>query len=862
MVPKILSDMKSFGPTVREIFNMFWHNPLSKYFVWFAHDKDEHLYINTDETKGFIVECTPIPYTTDKVLQLSEALTRLPIPPMSVVQILMHADDYIEEFLESYQNLRSHHPSDSLVHEAVQRTCDYLRKCTKGIPQMANIPLRNFRVIVSAKWPDHPDVDQSEVRILVEERLRGMGLSPRHMKPGKLLEWLRRLFNDEVPETLYKGEKLAATYDENQPIGAQVLYAENEVQVRPFHRHIQIGGRYWRCMTPKTYPKPPKLIDPLQTKEVTVGGIWGNQSNDEQYNTPFLYCLNIIYDDLKTEINLKTDVVMWQQAAGAAHIRAMNRRRAEQIWASDKVNGGEAFSHIMPIMWFYAPTDEEAKRAVKRGKQIWERHGYTMQEDRWILPALLLSSLPMGMRATPNNLRVMQRTTIADPAAICNLMPIQGEFVGLRDSIDKNGNYAVSSHCKTFYSGRSGQIIPFSVFNPIASSFNGLTCAETGGGKSYDENIINFNENTTGIAIRISDMGGSYKKQCLVNKGRYIDLAYEKPKMNPFSNISKDTAVDNEGFSKQQNDLASTGSIMMQMAYSSSNEPNISEYEWTLMKDAVDWSWKEAGNDASPDEVYAYLREFPNHQSGHIITTNAIREAATHLAFNIREFTSYGRYPDLFVGKSDFDIKSDPFVVFDMESLENNKDLFNTMALVVLTAYSRDLYESDRSQPRFIKFDEAKRVLKGRGNNRMFVDIMDKGFRTARKFNGSFWVIIQSPLDKKVLGEVGEVIWGNSVYKHYLKSPDFADAARQGILDVDEFTLAQLKSLDNIEDRYSEKFVQTPFGSGVVRIAQDSFNHFLYTSKASHNAEMEKMVREGMSWKDAINAMVCKYHRA
>ena len=856
MLPKILHNLKGFGPSKRDLAKLSWHNPLSQYFVWFAHDKDEHLYQNKDQTDGFVWECTPIPYTTEKALVLSEALTRLPVPSMSVVQVLFHADEYIEPFLDSYQELRQHHPEGSVVQEAVKRSCEFLRECTKGIPQLSNIPLRNFRVILSVKWPVDPDVDQSDVRIQVEERLKGMGLSPRHLRPGKLLEWLRRLFNDEVPSTIYNGESLASVYDESQPIGDQVIYSENEVHVRPWHKHLQIGGRYWRCMTPKTYPK--KDVDPLQTKELFMG-IWGNQSNDEQHRTPFLYCLNIIYDDLKTEINLKTDMVMWQNAAGAGQIRALGRRREEQIWASDKVNEGERFAHVMAVMWFIAPTDEEAKRAVKRGKQQWERHGYTMQEDRWILASLLLSSLPMGMRATPNNINILKRTTFADAPAICNILPIQGDFVGLRDAIDAKGDYVASKDCKTLFQGRSGQIIPFSIFNKVATNYNGVVCAETGGGKSYSENKINFNELTTGVILRGVDIGYSQLKSCHVNKGRYIDMAKEKIKLNPFTNISTDNTVDDEGFSKQQQDIASCGSIMMQMAYSATNEPNISEEEFTLIKDAVDWSWKESGNDASPNEVFAYLREFPKHQSGHIITTKKISDAALHLAFNMREFTSDGRYPDLFVGKSDFNISSDPFVIFELQSLLNNKDLLNTITLVVLTAYTRDLYESDRSNPRLVKFDEAKRVLAGRGNNPMFVDIVDTGFRCARKHFGGFWVILQSILDKKKLGDVGDVIWGNTDYKIYLKSGDFEEAYREKIIDVDAFTLAQLKSLDNHQDRYSEMFMQTPFGSGVVRNAEGPFNHFLYTSKADDNAEMEKMVAAGMTWTEAINEMVRKY---
>ena len=856
MLPRILKNLKSLGPSKREIARLSWHNPLSQYFVWFAHDKKEHLYQNKDGSEGFVWECTPIPYTTEKALQLSEALTKLPVPSMSVVQVLFHADEYIEPFLESYRDLRKHHPEGSVVRVAVERSCEFLRKCTKGIAQLANIPLRNHRVILSVKWPADEDIDRSEIRLLVEVALQDMGLSPRHMRPGKLLEWLRRLFNDEVPDTVYDGESLAATYDARLPIGDQVIYAENEVYVRPFHKHIQIGGRFWRCMTPKSFPK--KQVDPLQTKEL-FSGIWGNVSNNEQHRVPFLYCLNIIYDDLKTEINLKTDMVMWQNAAGAGQIRALNRRREEQIWASDKINDGERFAHVMAVMWFMAPTDEEAKRAVKRGKQQWERHGYTMQEDRWILTALLLSSLPMGMRASTNNLNILKRTIVADPAAICNILPIQGDFVGLRDAINEKGEFIASRDCKAIYQGRSGQIIPVSTFNSITTNYNGLICGGTGGGKSYGENKSNFAEFATGTMLRIIDIGYSYKKMCQINKGRFIDIAEEIPCMNPFTTISLDNSFDEEGFSKQQQDLSTTRSIMMQMAYSATNEPNISENEYTLIKDAVDWSWETARTDASVDEVFAYLREFPKHQRGHLIDTKSIRDSAHHLAFNLREFTSDGRYPDFFVGKSTFDIKSDPLVVFELETLQNNKDLFNTLTLAVLDAMSRNLYLSDRSKPQLVKFDEAWKVLYGRGQNPMFVDTVGGGFRRARKYHGGFWVVLQSVLDKGKLGAVGDVIWGNSDYKYYLKSPDFEAAHREKLIDVDPFTLAQLKSLDNRQGEYSEMFMETPFGSGVVRIAEDPFSHYLYTSKGTENAEMEKMVEAGMTWTEAINEMVRKY---
>lgn len=817
------------GATMAEVSSLHYHNKFSDFLPYLAYDEETGVYHNTDGSTGFIWECTPLVFSADKTLQISEALTRLPLPSMSVIQLLLHSDENIKPFLEAYSSLRA--GSDNpLVHDAVDSYCEFLKKCTKGSAQLSGIPLRNIRLIISIKIPAKGEVALQEVRTSLYENLNAMRLMPRQMEPSTLLEWLRRLLNDSVPERkLADGTELASSYNDHVPIGKQVILSETEIDIEP--DHIQIGGGSWKCMTPAAYPQE---VDPLSTKEL-FGGIWGVRSDNEQHRTPFLYSLNIIFDKLKGQLRNKCDLILMQSAAGS-FARTLHRKQDEHTWAIDRIDQGAVFVRIMPMMWFLGDSYEKAEDAVKRGKTMWEAAGYVMQEEKSILAALLLSSLPMGMRATKHNLNMLERDTIVDSAAVCNVLPIQGDFCGSREAV-------------MLQQGRSGQIVPLSIFSKAANNFNGFVAATSGGGKSFFVNNLCFSHYTAGAILRIVDIGGSYKKLCHILKESYLDFeSGNKICINPFSNI-----VDVE------EDLPAISAIVMQMCYSSSDTPNIDEIEYTLVKDGVRWAYSCKGKGASVDDVYEYLREYPKYLAEGRKVTSTIEEHAHHLAFNMFEFTSHGSYGNYFVGESNFDIADSKFLLLELEALKNSRDLFKVVTLLVLDAVTRDLYLSDRSQRRMVVFDEAWQFLSGASGNRMMADMIEAGFRRARKYQGSFFVITQSILDRQLFGAIGDIIWANADYKILLESKDYDKALAEKLIDYDQFTVEILKSMQRNGTKYSELYMDTPFGAGVVRLAVDAFNYYLFTSHAEETAEMDQMVANGMDYREAIHEMIRKY---
>ena len=68
---------KEGGVTNSEIRDMHYHNPFSGHLPWFVYDPAARLYVNTDDTVGFLWICTPVCFSGEKTVQLAEAILRL-----------------------------------------------------------------------------------------------------------------------------------------------------------------------------------------------------------------------------------------------------------------------------------------------------------------------------------------------------------------------------------------------------------------------------------------------------------------------------------------------------------------------------------------------------------------------------------------------------------------------------------------------------------------------------------------------------------------------------------------------------------------------------------------------------------------
>lgn len=808
------------GLTHKMLQGLTARNQFSDYLPYLAYDESSDIYLNIDDTLGFLWECTPLVYAGTSTVEVLQGLFTAAIPEKSILQFILYADPYIDPVLNHYKALRQR--QSSLITEATSNVADFFQNgARQGVRNFQGTPIRNFRLFVALKLPNLQNLNILDIRDTVYEVLKGAYLSPRNVSPADLIFFLQHLFNETPPKT--------AASDNRRPLRKQVILSETPVHTR--WDRMEIGNRHFRCLSPKVMPDQ---VDEFLFNHVS-GDIWGVQSDTNQIKQPFMVVTNVIFESLRAKLHAKCNFVLSQQAIGS-FATSLKRKQEEYTWAAGEVEKGTPFVRIMPFAWTIGNSEQEARESLARIKRIWESRGFTMQEDKGMIKIFFLSSLPFGLYNIKSNINDIDRDFICNAKAAAYCLPIQADYSGGQEPYN-------------LFVGRKGQIIGIDIFDSQSNNMNALIAAESGSGKSFFTNNLVFNYYAAGSIVRLIDVGGSYKKLCKMLDGVFIEFSKQsKIVINPFSNV-----IDiNE-------DASAIAAIIAQMAFSSTNMmPN--ETERTLIKNAVHYAYENYREDADINTVYEYLTTFPKYADEMLDLScnddecvSDLKLKAQNIAFNLRGFTSRGEFGRWFNGPSTLNISHDEFVVLELEELKKQQELFKVITLQVLNYVTQDLYLSDRSRRRLVIFDEAWQFFK---EGEMLKNIIEEGYRRARKYGGSFTTITQSLLDLEQFGSVGEVIRDNSAYKFLLQSQSFEKAKNKKIIDYDDFMMRLLKSVKSPRPRYSEIFMDTPVGTGISRLIVDPFSYYLFTSDGEENAEIERRAANGKTYAEVITEMI------
>jgi len=802
------------GFRLKDLLKMSERDKLSDFLPWIAYDEETRLYYLADDNYGFIWECSPLFFSSAATVNVTEGILRIMLPESTVMQLILYADPDTEFILKRHVQTKKR--NSRLISMVNENLTGFYREGRSGISNMGKIPSRNFRLFITVKFPekDLKNLEISHAWHTLNELLKGAHLQPCPLLPGTLIDWARSYFNETPSANNFH-------YDDTVPIRKQVLFATH---TESLFSHIRLDSRIFRCMTPKSHP--PEL-GPLQVNSL-FGGIDGVISDESQISSPFLFTLTILFENQKNKIHTKCNLILRQQAVGS-YAPSLIRKRDEHLWATDELEKGTKFLRIIPTFWVYGSDERKVSEALIRAKRIWEWQGFVMQEDKGILMPLFLSSLPFGLYNIGSNVNLLDRHYIAPTDTIAAYFPIQGDFLGAGDPV-------------MLFSGRKGQLFGLDIFCQGANNHNVFVAATAGAGKSFFVNYAVYNYYTAGNLIRIIDIGGSYKKATLLFDAKYMDFSENSNvRLNPFTNLTD-----------PEFDIPVITPIVSQMAFSA-GASSPTEVEMTLIKMAIRWAYEKEGCDAGIDTVHRYLADYEQLEN---TRSQEILESARKLSFNLVNFTSGNIYGKYFNGPSNFDIANDEFVVLELEHLIQRADLFRVVTMQVVNNVTQDLYLSDRSRKRMIFFDEAYQFL---GKTSHIKDVIEIGYRRARKYGGSFWVITQSLLDTLQWENAGPVILNNSNFKFYLESTDYEKAHKEKLLDYDGFTMDLLKNLKSNAPNYSEIFMDTSFGMGVGRLIVDPYSYYVFTSSPREVSEIEHMVKGDMDYAEAIQKMVQKY---
>ena len=168
------------GLTFQDLKDETYRKRFSHYLPWVTYDPETKVYGCSDDSVGFIFECSPFAFAGEQTMETLEGLVRLNVPSGSVIQFTLLADPYIEPYLSAYKALKTR--DSDLTRASAERFTQFLAEGREGLGKLNNIPVRDFRLIVSAKLPSGgSDVDLNDTRNTIFEILSGANLFPSPM---------------------------------------------------------------------------------------------------------------------------------------------------------------------------------------------------------------------------------------------------------------------------------------------------------------------------------------------------------------------------------------------------------------------------------------------------------------------------------------------------------------------------------------------------------------------------------------------------------------------------------------------------------------------------------------------------------
>lgn len=804
------------GMTLARLRRSVERDSYSDYLPLAAWVEEEQAFLTIDDGWGYAWELVPAAYMFAHVHEALLGLLNVNFPEGTILQLQSFADPLVEGALDAFLDLKTR--PDPLIQASARRTFDYLQAGTMGLKALHGIPIRNFRTFLSVKTRAPMD---SDLRRQIEEQLSKLGIRP--MAAGEIVSLYRRIFNG-----VHASAPGVFTQTADVPLRRQIIDAGPALRFDG--PEVFLGDQVARCLTPKS---PPRRITAERANRLT-GGMRGSAEDSDQIGGPFLFTLNVLFDHSQFEIHKRAQILSAQKAAGSFAVE-VGKQIEEISWILDEV-GNSRFVSVIPTLWVFGRDRHQAREMAARAKRLWESEPlpWMVQEESYLNPVLLAASLPFGLYPERRTIRMLQRDFRVPARAGVLMSPIQTDFRG-------GGRPAL------LYTGRKGQLITLDLFDPRINNYNFIVSAESGAGKSFLLNNLCQQYFAQNALIRIIDIGGSYRKLCTLCSGRYIDLGEEHLVLNPFD---LGLALDGDD---RESAISMAVSIVAEMANAATRKP-VTTSEWNLLKSAVQWTIESGRAEAGIDAVREWLGVYPANTASDLDRVDHLVPTARELAFNLRDFGSDGAYGHYFNGPSTFDISSDEFVVLELERLKAMPDLFNVVIMVVINAVTQELYLSARDRPRFVLCDEAAQFMtreEGQDLSRL-AEAISQGYRRARKYRGSFGIILQSMNDLLLFGGTGQVILENAATRFLLQGSTYDKAVENKILDYSGFVLDLLKSVRNNKPNYSEVFIDSPLGLGIARLVVDPFSYWINTSAPEDVAAFDALVRSGRSPLEAV----------
>lgn len=381
----------------------------------------------------------------------------------------------------------------------------------------------------------------------------------------------------------------------------------------------------------------------------------------------------------------------------------------------------------------------------------------------------------------------------------------------------------------------------------ITTNRNKFVLGPSGSGKSFFMNHMVRQYWEQGTHVVLVDTGNSYQGLCeMVRRktkgqdGIYFTYTEENPiSFNPFF-------TDDFVFDVEKKDSIKT----LLLTLWKSDDDKVSKTESGELGSAVSAYIERITNDRnivpSFNTFYEYmLHDYRRELEEREIPVSKEDFNIDNMLTTLRQYYRGGRFDFLLNSEQNIDLLNKSFIVFEIDSIKDNKELFPVVTIIIMEAFINKMRRLKGVRKQLI-VEEAWKAL----SSENMAEYLKYMYKTVRKYFGEAIVVTQEVDDIIASPIVKESIINNSDCKILLDQRKYMNKfdAIQSLLGLTEKEKGQILSI-NMANHPSRKYKEVWFGLGGVQSAvyatEVSVEEYLtYTTEETEKMEVFKKAEE------------------
>ncbi|WP_338728985.1 type IV secretion system protein TraC (plasmid) [Shewanella baltica] len=392
------------------------------------------------------------------------------------------------------------------------------------------------------------------------------------------------------------------------------------------------------------------------------------------------------------------------------------------------------------------------------------------------------------------------------------------------------------------------QISYFDPFNCGSDNYNMAITGGSGAGKSFFMQALVKSIYAKGGKAWILDKGESYKKLTQTLGGVYLDSS--QIFLNPFTHLGKIVNVRDAGTfgvildddGKVVDPIAEVlGNITALIATMASPDEKLSGFQTALLGDAILLAWQKSGNDTLIDDVQKALYDIAAQKNDDTRISD--------IAAQLNKFCSSGIHGAIFNKPSMLDPNID-ITTLELDGFKG--ELQRPVIFALMVTISQQMYLSgQRSTPKICVIEEAWSLMSGA--NAQSKDFINEGYRTVRKFGGSFATVTQGMKDFFANAEAEAALNSSDIHITLRQGDGFNDFLNKHPDHFSPFEQYMLKSFPRA-DAAGHSCIMLKAGGLVSfhRIFADPWSRAMLSTEPKEFEYCENLIKSGKPLLDAI----------